>query len=217
MNLYKVLSTIPDKRSVHGKRYDLALILSIVLFATISGYIGARAIDDFVNKNKQRLIKYFELERKTLPARKTIFAAIRILDFNDLMKAFSLWCNSYVQISDNEWLSVDGKAIRGTITNQFNKYQSFVSMVSIFSQKKKQVITSKNLFNKKQSELKSFEDILDDLQLDKKAIFTLDALYCQKKTLSNIKGKGHDYVVGVKGNQPKLLKNIKKLSNSKIH
>ena len=173
MNLYEILSSIPDKRSSHGKRYELALILSIVFFATISGYVGARAIDDFVKKNKSRLRKYFSLERKSLPARKTIFTAIKLLDFNDLIEAFSLWCNKYVEISDDEWLSVDGKAISGTITNQYDKYQNFVSMVSIFFQNQKQVLTSKNLFNKKESELKSFEDILDDLHLDKKAIFTL--------------------------------------------
>ena len=32
----------------------------------------------------------------------------------------------------------------------------------------------------------------------------------KERTLSKIKDKGHDYVVGLKGNQAKLLKNVKK-------
>jgi hypothetical protein len=210
MTLYEIFLTVPDKRNNSGKRYDLALILSIVLFATISGYIGARAIDDFVNKYKKELRRYFKVERKNLPVRKTIFYAIKSLDFNDLMKAFALWSNNHITISDKEWISLDGKAIRGTIVNPGNKYQNFVSMVSLFTHKRKEVITSKDFTGKKEeSELKTFQDILKELKIEN-AIFTIDALHCQKKTLSSIKRKGNDYVVGVKNNQPKLLKTIKK-------
>lgn len=116
---------------------------------------------DFVNKYKKELRRYFKVERKNLPVRKTIFYAIKSLDFNDLMKAFALWSNNHITISDKEWISVDGKAIRGTIVNPGNKYQNFVSMVSLFTHKRKEVITSKDFTGKKEeSELKTFQDIL---------------------------------------------------------
>lgn len=209
MTLYETFLTIPDKRNPSGLRYDLGLILSIVLLATISGYIGARAVEDFVSKNKQDLRKYFQVTRKSLPSRKTIFKVIKSISFKDLMIAFSLWSNEYAAISDKEWIAADGKAIRGTVVNPKSQYQNFVSMISLFSHKRKQVITSKAVIGKKESELKSFQEMLEELEIEN-AIFTIDALHCQKKTLSKIKESNNDYVVGVKTNQPKLLKAIKK-------
>jgi predicted transposase YbfD/YdcC len=49
----------------------------------------------------------------------------------------------------------------------------------------------------------------------KGAVFTLDALHCQKKTVKSIIDSGNDYVIAVKGNQPHLLQTIKGFVNRK--
>ncbi len=210
LSLFEHFGAIKDKRSVHGLRYSLPLILSIVLISTLSGYIGGRAIDDFIFKNKKQLIKYFDIKRKTLPSRKTIFEVLRWLDFKELSQIFSKWSEGYLDINDKDWISVDGKGIGGTVKNVQTKYLEYVSMISLFSHKRKAVISSTPISGKKECELTTFQEILDNLDI-KNAIFTLDALHCQKKTLSKISKTENDYVVQVKGNQPKLLKIVKKI------
>lgn len=208
-SIYEFFNEITDHRSKHGKRYPLGLILSIILLATMSGYIGQRAIEDFVTRNIIDLKKYFNFKRDTLPSRKTIFKTFKLIEFSDVVESFSKWSSKYINLSQDEWISVDGKAIGGTVKNPNNKYQEFVSMVSLFASKRKEVILSKPITGKKKSELKSFQKILKDLKIEN-AIFTLDALHCQKKTLAQIKKGNNSYIVGVKGNQKNLLKAIKK-------
>jgi len=62
--------------------------------------------------------------------------------------------------------------------------------------------------NKEQSEITTVQELLELLDL-KGVVFTFDALHCQKKTLEMIVSKGNEYLVKVKGNQPKLHKTIK--------
>lgn len=211
ISIYEFFNQIPDHRSKHGKRYPLGLILSIILLATMSGYIGQRAVADFVTRNMVELKNYFNFKRDTLPSRKTIFEVFGLVKFEDVFKSFNKWSSKYIDTSDSDrqWISVDGKAIGGTVKNPNSKYQEFVSMISLFSSKRKEVILSQPVTGKKKSELKSFQKILKDLKIEN-AIFTLDALHCQKKTLAKIKKGNNSYIVGVKGNQKNLLKAIKK-------
>jgi len=62
------------------------------------------------------------------------------VDFDLLNQAFSQWALGYVTIEKDDWLSIDGKSIKSTFENYSSSYQNFVSMVSVFSQKRGQVI-----------------------------------------------------------------------------
>ena len=61
----------------------------------------------------------------------------------------------------------------------------------------------------KKSEIATVKQLIEMLDL-KGVIFSLDALHCQKDTVKTIAKSKNHYVVGVKGNQKNLHKQIKK-------
>ncbi|GET43917.1 hypothetical protein [Microseira wollei] len=46
---------------------------------------------------------------------------------------FNQWARDYVSLEQSEWLAIDGKSIKCTVSNYDNAAQNFVSVVSVFS------------------------------------------------------------------------------------
>ena len=144
-----------------------------------------------------------------MPSRASIQRVIKGANFSELERIFYKWTRNHVPIKEREWISIDGKAIRGTVRNHEGAKQNFTSLVSMFVSKRKQVLSVKKIENKKESEIPAVKQLIEMLDLEG-VIFTLDALHCQKETVKTIVENKNDYVIGVKGNQKKLLQKIKK-------
>ncbi len=208
-NLYEILCELKDPRRVQGRRHNLATILLIIIMALMSGYNGIRAIGDFIKKHHKELIKTFKIEKKRLPSFNTISRILQKIDFNEFAKIFKKWSRTYVSIEKKDWLSIDGKVIGGTVSNPNNQFQKYINLVSVFSNKKKQVVAIGKVGGDKKSEIPVVKQLIKELDLEG-VIFTIDALHCQKETTKTIIKSKNDYVLGVKGNQPKLYAQVKK-------
>ena len=88
----------------------------------------------------------------------------------------------YVEIEPGEWLSIDGKSIKGTVKNFDRSYQNFVSLVSVYSHHQGFVVALEQFENQENSDTKIVQHLLEVLHLDQ-VFFTLDALHTQKKQL----------------------------------
>ncbi|MFT4152493.1 MAG: ISAs1 family transposase [Parafilimonas sp.] len=179
-NLLKYLSRVPDPRRLQGQRHELQHILLITLMSIMSGYIGYRAIGDFMRRNKSELIAALQPKKGKLPSFDVVRAVLIAIDFQELSKQFYNWARQYVSIENKEWISIDGKAIGGTVTGSHSIDQSFISLVSLYCSKKKLVIGNAVLVNSKQSGIPVVQQLIEALDL-KGVVFTLDALHCQKK------------------------------------
>ena len=140
-NLFNMFCEVEDFRRKQGKMHSLPIILIIATMVTMSGYKGIRPIGDFIKKHEKDLIKILKPKNNKLPSYKTVSRVFINIDFNKLSDIFYNWAIDYVDIKEGEWLSLDGKAIRGTVKNPNNQYQEYVNLVSIFANKKKQVIS----------------------------------------------------------------------------
>ncbi len=69
--LQSQLDTLDDPRRGQGKRHRQGLVLLIVLLATISGYLGYRAIEDFLVKHQDQLLTLFQPDRGRIPSYST--------------------------------------------------------------------------------------------------------------------------------------------------
>ena len=141
-NLYNLLSSLEDPRRKEGRRHALPFILIAVIMSIMSGATSINAISIFIIRHKKSLCNLFKLKKKNrrVPSRKTISRTLSMLDFEKLSDLFNNWAKNYVEIKSNEWLSLDGKAIRGTVTNSQNEMQNFTNIVSVFAQKRGQVL-----------------------------------------------------------------------------
>lgn len=208
-NLFLLLSDLEDFRRGQGRMHSLPLVLMIFIMATMSGFNGFRPTGDFIKKHKRELIKLFKPKNNRLPSFQTMARILENIDFDKLTNIFYHWASSRVIINKSEWCSLDGKAIGSTVKNPHDRHQQFTSLVSVFSSKQKQVLATGKVELGKKSEITTVKQLIEMLDL-KGVIFSLDALHCQKDTVKTIvKSKNH-YVIGVKGNQKNLYKQIKK-------
>lgn len=202
-NLYEELSKLSDIRRNEGKRHKIELVVLLVILAIISGYQGYRATGDFIKRNKKELISYFKPEKGRLPSFSTIRRVMNNINFNELCVIFEKWSKNYIEIKEKEWISLDGKEIRGTIPEEEYK---FVNLVSLFAIEKKLVYSMGKVYEKS-NEIPKVQELIENFPVHK-VIFRMDALHCQKKTIKKILEKQSYYVLQVKTNQRKLFKKI---------
>lgn len=192
--LQEELKTLDDKRRKQGQRHSIDIVLMIAIMSTMSGFIGYRAIGDFVTKYKKELIEYFKPKKGRLPSFPTVRRVLINVEQDKFALVFERWMSKYLKKVDNKWISVDGKAIRGTCQKEEDK--KLAHLVSFFINDSKEVILSRKT-ESRSNEIPLVQEILREFPL-KNLIITMDAMHCQEETLKLIKDSGNDYVVQVK-------------------
>lgn len=179
-SLIDYLKQIPDFRQSSGCRHPLWLVLLIVIMGIISGDWGYRGLGRFVERHRRELIKLLSIPQARLPSYSTIRRVLVGLDYEELEKTFNQWASQYGQMPSHQWLSIDGKGLKNTVTDYAVSEQNFINVVSVFSHQRGIVLGVKVMENKKTSEITTVRELLEILDL-KGVVFTLDALHCQKK------------------------------------
>ena len=205
-SIYEYFKDIPDHRRREGRMHKLEEILVIITMSIMSGHTNTVSMHDFAQRHKNELAKLFKMQKKRIPSRQTIGRILQHIDKANLIQIFKTWAKSYVK--DIDIVSMDGKVIRGTVENYNNSLQRYINLVSAFSNKRKQILGLKEA-NEKGGEIQAVKRLIQELDLEG-GIITLDALHCQKDTVKEIVNKKNNYVIGVKGNQKKLVKQVKK-------
>ena len=106
------------------------------------------------------------------------------IDFNDFSNVFHEWSSEYIDIKKGDWLSLDGKAIKGTFDKNNINRQHFINLVSIFSEKTGTVLSVGKILNSKESEIPKVRELIENLDIEG-VVFTIDALHCQKNDSRN--------------------------------
>lgn len=210
-NLLELLYDLKDHRRPQGRMHSLSFILLVSIMAIMNGANSFYAIRDFFEINKKDLYKLFKMKKhqKRIPSKETITRIFRAISYADLSSIFYNWASKRITLKKGDTLSLDGKSIRGTLTNPNNSFQNFTSLVSVYSHKKGQVLNLQKFENKKGNEISVVKELIKKLDLEG-ITFTLDSLHCQKKTVKLIKEGGNNYIIQVKGNQKKLYETLKK-------
>lgn len=205
--LIDYLKQVEDPRALRGRRYPLWLLLLMVILGTMSGCQGYVALEDFGVRHQAALCQRLGLPFQRFPSDSTFRRLFEQLDFKQLNDCFTRWVTEQLGIDPGEWMAVDGKSIAGTLQQTYSAQQNFVNLVSVYSQKHEVVVAAAAFENGVESEIGVVQRLLEQLHLSG-VVFTFDALHAQKKTLKLLVEQGNDYVVGVKGNQPKLMQAI---------
>jgi hypothetical protein len=178
--LITLLMKVKDKRRAAGKRHQIIHILLIIILGTMSGYEGYRGLESFIERFEEDLIVLLKIKRREVPSMSTIRRVMMSIDFNQLSGAFYQWSKSRVSIGKKEWMTCDGKGIRGSVSNTFNKQQNFVNLVSMYCSRMGVALFSVAMNNKDQSEIIGLRELIDALDLQG-VIISADAIHCQKK------------------------------------
>lgn len=200
-SLREKLKEVEDPRRGQGQVHKSYDVLTIAIMATMSGYLGYRAIVDFIEVNREELLKYLKPKRDKLPSFATIWRVITNTDAEKFSEIVENWIKEQTAITDKDHIAIDGKALVGTKQREEDK--KLAHMVTLFKTNTKEVLQSTR------TESKSNEiPLVQQMVLDSKVrdvIFTVDAMHCQSETIQQVKASGNDCVIGVKKNQKKTV------------
>lgn len=182
MSLVELLQAVPEFRHLRGKRHQLWFILLLMIVGAMCGYWGYRPLAEFTQLYGDQVCQQLghPLPQR-LPSYSTFRRIILELDFQTFAQVFNQWAQQYVPIEPGEWLAVDGKSIKGSVSDYDNDQQNFVMLVSVFSHKRGLVLHSQPMENKAVSELHMVQQLLGILDLSE-AVVTADALHTQKNS-----------------------------------
>ena len=209
------LKSVKDYRQCQGKRHQLWVILVIVILGNMLGFHSYRALGDFTCFYGKQLSKLLKVSYSKMPSYSTIRRVMNSLDTSNLISVFNQWAESLISDSEqNNFYSIDGKTLRNTLTNTFNKQQNFLVFISLFCQETGLVLKIKDYENKKSSEIKEAQKLITTTKISN-SVFSLDALHCQKETTKKIIETNNSYLITVKKNQASLYKHIEKITQTK--
>jgi predicted transposase YbfD/YdcC len=167
--------------------------------AVLAGADGFVAIETYGKAKQEWLETFLELPYG-IPSHDTFGRVFSLLDPQELNEAFLAWVDTLTQRLEIKLIHIDGKTLKGSYDRE-DKLKALQS-VSAFSSEYGLVLAQQKV-DSKSNEIKAVPLLLKLLNL-KGAVVTLDAMGTQTEIALQIKEKGGEYVLALKGNQGNL-------------
>jgi len=193
---------LPDPRQVNKCEHRLLDIVMIAICATIANADSWEDIAAFGEGKREWLAQWLSLPNG-IPSPDTFQRVFAHLDAEAFHQRFREWMEAVFHLTEGQVIAVDGKTGRGTCDAQG---QSTLHLVSAWATANRLSLAQVQV-GEKANEIVAIPTLLDLLIL-KGCIVTLDAIGCQKTIVKHIREQEAEYVVTVKGNQPKLYQYI---------
>ena len=193
------ISIIRDPRQSWKIDHSLTDILLLVVCAVICGAEGWEDISDFGKDRLDWLKQYGDFENG-IPSDDTIARVMGRLNPKQVQRFFALWMASCHEKTDGQVIAIDGKTLRKSYDK--GKRKGAIHMVSAFCVENSLVLAQRKT-DEKSNEITAIPELLDMLEL-KGCLITIDAMGCQREIAKKIVQNDGDYLLAVKGNQPRL-------------
>ena len=181
--LIEFFDSLEDLRRMQGQRHSLRNILIIVIMAILTGEQGFRGFHRFAKSNAEELTEVLDMKHG-IPGYNTIRSTLLSIEEEVLVKEFIKWTQNYLPgIATDEFISLDGKAVRATTEGGNTSKQNFVSLVNAFGHESGVVYGMQPFENGKSGEAQALRDLVKKLGVTD-VVFTMDALHSQKKLLT---------------------------------
>lgn len=203
--LYRAFDQVSDPRKKRGIRHPFHAILKLVVLGYVSGKVWIEHIATWAESNWGVLKDDLGFTRDYAPDPETIRRAIYALDRSQLEAAFQGWIKDLMN-DDQFTAAVDGKAMCKVKGGNGEPAQ----LLNIFAHQAKLAIAQFPVRGKK-GEPTVLRDVLKPLfkQYPGLQLLTGDAAFAGREMCKAITDLGRDYLVQIKGNQPKVKEVMK--------
>ena len=189
--------------------YQVLDLVFIGLCATIANAKTWAQIEAFAWQRRHWLARFCRLPRDPhgepiTPSHDSLERLFKRLEPHAFGRCFGHWTASLAQTLGLKQVAIDGKTLRGSVDQ--GRGLRALHLVSAWSTAN-QVSLGQVAVEEKSNEITAIPELLRLLEL-KGALVTIDAMGCQKAIATQIVEQEADYVLPVKGNQPRLQADI---------
>ncbi len=204
--LVEVFAAVPDPRARRGVRHGVAVVLTVAAAAVLAGAKSLLAVGEWVAEADREALSQLGIDPSVvLPSESTIRRILSGLDADDLDARLGGWMATRVRVvGERTVLAVDGKSLRG------GSVAGVMPHLLSALDHEHGVVLGQRAVGDKGSEIPALRDLLSGMDLAE-VVVTADALHCQRDTATWLIGRGADYVLTVKANQPGLRTALKDL------
>lgn len=204
MDLFAVLSKVPDPRIDRRKLYPLPELLGIALCAVLAGAEDFTEMAQYGQEKEVLLKTLFEL-KNGIPAHDTFNRVFRLLDPAAFAQVLHTFAAQLIDQLAGQHLCIDGKGICGTsLSGQSGN--TCLTILTAWLAEHRLAIAQRRV-EQKSNEITAIPELLKQLDLTG-SIVSIDAMGCQKNVADQIATAQATYLLGVKANQGMLLKEI---------
>lgn len=203
-SLYKKLLALSDTRKPRGLRYQLPVILVLMILAKLSGEDTPSGIAEWAQYRAETLSFYLNLKRNRTPHHSTYRRIMAdIIDADELELLVSDYLIGKRYFGKKILISIDGKVLRGTLDDK----QDGTYLLAAYLPSEGLVLMEVEVEGKGK-EIPGALKLLKKLDLREKIVMG-DALHTQREASKEICIAGGDYIWYAKGNQSQMEEDIR--------
>lgn len=209
-SLFRALLDLPDGRSAHGRRHRQAAVLACAACAFLAGVEGIGEMAEFAASLDQRHLRVLRCwrDRRTgrcvAPSESTFRRVLGGVDATRFDAAVAAWVRQHERLVA---LAVDGKTLKACRDAE-GRQRTLVAAVAHGSG----APVAQTAVPAGTNETAAARDLLDLLPPVDGAMISFDAAHTNAETARKVvMGKGADYLIPVKGNQPNLCAHAERL------
>jgi len=199
----ELLGDISDPRDNRGKIHELSFVLAVTTMAILCGKNRVSEIHRYIHNKIGWLQEIFDRPNVKPISRAQLPRILAIIDWEELNAIIEKFFGVTVENIDDEWIAIDGKVLRGTITDNDNAHENEQITIAI-GHESQQIFFQRKMSGAKSSEVAVVRKLLEDTWLQRAKV-TLDPLHANPTTLETINQSGGKYIVQIKKNQPTLF------------
>jgi predicted transposase YbfD/YdcC len=210
--LRTALAQVSDPRKPRGVRHGLVVVLTTAVCAVAAGARSFVAIAEWVADLPAMVAEHLGTAQRC-PSESTIRRVVQDVDadrFDAALAAFvQHQCAVLAPPGRRRALAVDGKTVRGSRATGPDGEQPARHLLAVIDQHARVVLGQVSV-DGKTSEISRFAPLLDTLTaLDlTDVVITADALHTQREHVETLAARGAHWVLTVKGNQPRLRRQL---------
>lgn len=189
---------LPDPRIDRTKKHQLSDILVIALCAVVAGADSWEEVERFGQAKQDWLGRFLALPNG-IPSHDTFYRVFARLDPKRFGACVADWMAAVCEAVGLRHIAIDGKAVRSAPRGTFS---GCLHLVSAWAAENRLILGQEAVADGSH-EIAAIPELLRVLDLSG-ALVTIDAAGCQTAIARQVRDRGGDYLLAVKGNQPTL-------------
>jgi len=171
----------------------------------MTGYKSVNAIAEWGKNYGNKWLRRLGIKGKRSPSQPTLHRILKQVSIQELELCLGKWASAVLAKAENiaeelQAVAMDGKKLRGS-----HRHEAEGSyLLSVMSQRLG-VVLAQTAIGKGEDEITQAEQVIEKICLEG-LVITADALHTQTALAEQIIEKGGDYLLVVKGNQPRIIR-----------